>query len=321
MKNAAIKNNAINSYLSSVFVYSIAVFMFRNLKYYKTTINPSAQFTLLGLLIVYLLLAPIFYFWLKREVPLSKPYLFLACLKKFIVNSITSKKEAIRRDEKVAFLFIMVKLFFLPTMISFFFDNLNSIISILKNFNLYSLIITSIFLLDTLIFSIGYAFEGKILKNIVKSVEPTLFGWAVALVCYPPFNSYAGRFVPWGANDHVFFWSAKLTIAFRILIVLLLIIYLWASFALGTKASNLTNRGIVTKFPYSIVRHPAYLAKNLTWWIAILPVMSMKFALGMFFWSTIYYFRAITEEKHLSHDPKYLSYCRKVGYKFIPYVI
>ena len=39
--------------------------------------------------------------------------------------------------------------------------------------------------------------------------------------------------------------------------------YALASIALNFKSSNLTNRGIVARGPYAIVRHPAYITKNL----------------------------------------------------------
>lgn len=46
-------------------------------------------------------------------------------------------------------------------------------------------------------------------------------------------------------------------------------IFAWASLSLGFKASNLTNRGIVTKGPYRWVRHPAYAAKLGIWLIQL----------------------------------------------------
>tara|TARA_Y100000310_G_C20164802_1_gene570879 strand:- start:64 stop:600 length:537 start_codon:yes stop_codon:yes gene_type:complete len=176
------------------------------------------------------------------------------------------------------------------------------------------------FTIDTLVFSFGYAFEFKALKNVVKSVEPTFFGWFVAIICYPPFNSWVGNYIPWGANDYVQFWSPTWTIIMRGGVIFLLIIYVWATVALGPKASNLTNRGIVSRFPYSIIRHPAYISKNLIWWLTLLPVISLPFALGMLFWTVIYFFRAITEERHLSQDPDYIQYKKKVKYKFIPFI-
>ena len=54
-------------------------------------------------------------------------------------------------------------------------------------------------------------------------------------------------------------------------------VYAWATLALGLRASNLTNRGIVTTGPYRWLRHPAYVAKNLSWWIGATPLV-VKFA-------------------------------------------
>lgn len=309
----------VKSYLAGVFIYGLGILLFRNLGYYKETLNPLAQQTLLYLFIGYLAAAP-FYYLFSSKPNKSRPYLFLAGIDKLLKQP-RNKKYKLDHEEKTAVLFLLVKLFFLPTMIDFFYDNLNSLLGMTKNIEWYFFLLTFIFMADTLIFSFGYAFEFKFLGNTVKSVEPTLFGWFVALICYPPFNSIADVFVAWGANDYVYFWNPFLTNFLRVLLVLLLLVYLWASVALGFKASNLTNRGIVTKFPYSIIRHPAYVSKNLAWWITLLPVLSWKFALGMAFWTAIYYFRAITEENHLSQDEEYVKYCRKVKYRFIPYVI
>ena len=98
----------------------------------------------------------------------------------------------------------------------------------------------------------------------------------------------------------------------------LLVIYTLASVALGPKASNLTNRGIVSAFPYSIIRHPAYISKVLMWWITMLPRINMSFVLGMSFWTFIYFLRTITEERHLMADPDYQAYCKNVRWRFVP---
>tara|TARA_Y100000310_G_C20659174_1_gene803689 strand:+ start:62 stop:703 length:642 start_codon:yes stop_codon:yes gene_type:complete len=210
-------------------------------------------------------------------------------------------------------------------MINFFYNNFNHLFNLKGQLDLnpwtalwYPFIVTLMFAIDTGIFAVGYAFESKRLKNVVKSVEPTLFGWFVAIVCYPPFNIWAGNYIPWGANDYVLFSTPEITILARVAVIFFLVIYVWATVALGFKASNLTNRGIVTKFPYSVIRHPAYISKNMIWWITLLPVMGWKFALGMFFWSVIYFFRVTTEEKHLSKDSDYIAYKKKVKWRLVP---
>ena len=42
---------------------------------------------------------------------------------------------------------------------------------------------------------------------------------------------------------------------------------------------------------------------------------------GMVVMSTIYYWRAITEERHLMRDEEYRRYMKKVPYRFIPGVL
>ena len=307
-------NRATQLYFSSALLYGLGILLFRNVSYYQNLLLPATQRVLLYIYCSYLLLAPIIYLFRVTKYTTNKPYLIF----KYFINIFKKNKLIPDKEEKVAFLFILVKLFYLPLMINFFFNNFRNLLLADINFYWYSFIFTLMFTIDTFVFAIGYTFEFRSLKNVVKSVEPTLLGWAVAIVCYPPFNSWVGKYVPWGANDHVTFWNPTANLIMKIIIILLLIIYVWATLALGPKASNLTNRGIVTKFPYSVVRHPAYISKPLIWWLTLLPVINWKFALGMLFWTIIYFLRAVTEERHLSQDPDYLKYKKKVKWRFIP---
>lgn len=175
-------------------------------------------------------------------------------------------------------------------------------------------------MIDTLYFAFGYSIESGELKNKILSVEPTFLGWFVALICYPPLNTQMTRFTDWYANDYVMFGSDGITCIIRMIIVSLLLIYVGATIALGAKCSNLTNRGIVSRGPYAIIRHPAYISKNLAWWITIIPIASLPAILSMSAWSFIYHLRSITEEKHLMKDKNYQKYCKKVKYRYIPYI-
>jgi protein-S-isoprenylcysteine O-methyltransferase Ste14 len=102
---------------------------------------------------------------------------------------------------------------------------------------------------------------------------------------------------------------------------------LWATFSLGTKCSNLTNRGIVSTGAYGIVRHPAYISKNLSWFLMAIPIIGLSITtwsinwialISIIGWMIIYFLRAITEERHLMQDSDYREYCKKVKYRFIP---
>ena len=70
-----------------------------------------------------------------------------------------------------------------------------------------------------------------------------------------------------------------------------------------------------TNGPYRWLKHPAYVAKNINWWLIYLPFLSsigftegIRLSALLVGVNTIYYLRAKTEEAHLSVDPIYQQY-------------
>ncbi len=320
-------------YISNLILIWLAVYIYRNISYYSGFLSQQTQEIIFYFAVSYSIFGFLFYIFMPGDrIPQSKGLILFRAFNKILGNF---PKSGFEKHEKVAFLFIIVKFFFLPIMLNFFLSNYSSVKDTFFNFSgisalfsinsfnniLYPFLLSLIFMVDTLWFSFGYAFEAGALKNKVKSVEPTFIGWAVTLICYPPFNSFYGKYIAWHANDYIDFSTPNITFVARILIVLLLIVYVSATLALGTKCSNLTNRGVVSRGPYRFIRHPAYTGKVFSWWVTIIPIMSPLAFFSMFSWSCIYYLRAITEERHLMQDPDYKKYCEKVRYKFIPGVV
>jgi protein-S-isoprenylcysteine O-methyltransferase Ste14 len=240
------------------------------------------------------------------------------------------RKRWPNHEERVALLATAVKAFFLPLMAAWFFSNGASFLkhalafSDRDNFfpHGYWALFNFILLVDVAIFVIAYSIEHPKLKNEIKSVEPTLLGWVVALICYPPFNGMTNQMLGWYSSDYPEIRTLWLQYVSGGIILVLMTIYLWASLALNIKASNLTNRGIVSSGPYAYMRHPAYVCKNLAWWVGALPILLVHFNRGpgdflfavfcVGAWSFIYYLRAITEERHLMADPDYQAYAERV---------
>jgi protein-S-isoprenylcysteine O-methyltransferase Ste14 len=196
----------------------------------------------------------------------------------------------------------------------------------------YWLAIKIILFVDVLIFTVGYLVEMPRLRNEIRSVDPTLMGWGVTIICYPPFNRYTEVLLGSPISDFPQFDNPMAHIALNIALLVLMAIYASASVALGFKASNLTHRGIVARGPYAFIRHPAYTCKNLAWWIGSGPLILAGFAESWFKgviaiasiagWSMVYILRALTEEDHLRKvDGDYADYAAKVRYRFIPGVI
>ncbi|HEY0959593.1 MAG TPA: isoprenylcysteine carboxylmethyltransferase family protein [Novosphingobium sp.] len=183
-------------------------------------------------------------------------------------------------------------------------------------------LIELLFLIDVQIAMVGYLLTLKPLDAQIRTANPYLGGWLAALICYPPFIlmsdggvlSYHPNTADWA------YWMHDRTVLLWIwgaLLVLLTGIYAWATVIFGIRFSNLTYRGIITNGPYRFTRHPAYLSKNLFWWLSTLPFLATSnsmvdavrntFILGLV--SAVYYWRAKTEERHLiSEDAKYRAY-------------
>ena len=327
---------------NGLLIWSFACFYFFN-SYYSSFLNADAKNTILVLAIALSVISAIEAYFFSKSKRLNtglKLWLSIKQLFRSVGWGIQNPNKGFKlgASAKRNILFALVKFFFAPIMIKFAVGNFNAIRFKLNFFashdldlwsmqffndHFYGLALASIFLIDTGFFAFGYLFEASWLKNKIRSVDTTFFGWLVALACYPPFTDAIAKWAPWHTNDYAWFGSTETTFAMRVLLLLLLVGYVSATVSLGTKCSNLTNRGIVTGGAYAIVRHPAYICKNLFWWIVLIPAIPhTPFAvLGMIFWTVVYFFRAITEERHLMKDPEYQSYCQQVKWRFVPGLI
>jgi protein-S-isoprenylcysteine O-methyltransferase Ste14 len=144
-----------------------------------------------------------------------------------------------------------------------------------------------------------------------------MLGWAAALSCYPPYNNVLGTYLPLD-NGPAVITGENALLALRVATVLLFSIYAAATVAFGFKFSNLTNRGIISRGPYRLVRHPAYLTKCTAWWLEHLPTITLTKAFFLTLLCGVYALRAWTEERHLSMDPDYLAYKKKVPWILFP---
>ncbi len=269
-----------------------------------------------------------------------------------------SLRPSLSQEEMVSLALFLVKFFFVPIMLKFFIENFQDVLSSYRTATLfidfttpeiiftvlYPLIFAIFLLIDTSYFLFGYLFESAALGSKVRSVDLTFLGWASTLACYPPFNDITVQFLGWHSTDFADFGSVSTNLIVGGMALVLMGVYVWATVSLGFKCSNLTNRGIVSSGAYAWLRHPAYSAKNIVWWIMGMPlVLTALFGsttklsslgwsvaaaeemllrltplLSLFSWSLVYYMRALTEERHLMNDPEYRIYMKKVPNRFLP---
>ena len=221
----------------------------------------------------------------------------------------------------------LVKGFFLPLMLTYFFSDLTRFLAVnytnIKDFRtFFDAIYDATFLVDVGLSSMGYLMAIRVFDSHLRSAEPTMEGWVVALFCYQPFWSmFSQNYIDYSRN---YAWGAwlwerpQLYMAWGICILALYAIYVWATIMFGCRFSNLTHRGILTNGPYRWTKHPAYISKNLAWWLTAVPFIvtdtgaldSIRRCTLLLFLNGIYYLRAKTEEAHLSRDPTYVEYAR-----------
>ena len=222
-----------------------------------------------------------------------------------------------------------VKLFFLPLMFIYFTGKVQYfrtfhfelVFSSFKFF--YDFAFEALFYVDLLIAVVGYLCTFKATDSHIRSTEPTFLGWAVAIMCYQPFWSFFSANyldyqpdIQWGK----WFWdNTVMYVVWGSSILMLTGIYVWSSLAFGIRFSNLTHRGILTNGPYRYCKHPAYLSKNLSYWLISMPFMvsstvdeSLRYCLLLLLLNGVYLLRARTEERHLSQDPDYCAYARYI---------
>lgn len=347
------------SNFSASFLLILAVYLFYSvIPYYQIyatrelhAINYtfSALHALQSVYIFYTTLL-LLYYLTENNPQTSKSVYCLRVLTRLISNPVRTYHAGLSRQEHLGMLSILLKAFFAPLMVFWLIEHtahlidnghyLSNHLSLLRNeflavFNSHGFwfLLQLILFLDVLFFTIGYLVEMPGLKNKIRSVDPTFFGWAVALACYPPFSDgITGRILAWQPVDFPQFAIPAVHISVNFLLLGLMAIYTSATLALNFKASNLTHRGIVASGPYRFIRHPAYTCKNMAWWTGSIPSLLAAFETSwwqfllvlssMGGWTLIYTLRALTEEEHLRKvDDEYDRYCAQVKYRFIPGVL
>ena len=218
----------------------------------------------------------------------------------------------------------LIKAFFLPMMLSYLYGNYEMVINWNYStegnfFRWFDLALTCLYIADLIPACVGYMMNAKLFDNNIRSSESTVRGWLVCLICYTPFWHVLmyGNYLPYmdGYNWTDWLGQSEWKWVWAGFILLALTLYASASVCFGTRWSNLTYRGLISHGPYAITKHPAYVFKNVSWWLISVPFIvhgdigeAIRQIAMILVVNFIYYQRAITEERHLSQWPEYREY-------------
>lgn len=358
-------SDLVKHYLASLVIYGIIFLVLTCCPlYYETIENEPFDYTrFFGLYFVgYMLLAPIFLAIFKPKSVLQSRGLavFNYIARQFKKQETTEdflKNLEPLENEKQAFMILFVQSFFgvycINTLCNKYLLNFGYNIDFIKVMFEQAIIYaktgsnaflgTMQFLVDTgdmwikllmtlitSILAISYLSELSIFRNKIKSVDTTPLGVLSCIMCYYPITILTNKFLYVTQQNQLPVNNPTLLAFLNLFIIIAHIGMLLAILRLGTKAGNLTNRGIVTGFPYNIVRHPDYSMQIFYIILTTIPLLILPETNGFTLtitlvatagWIYLYYLRAVTEERHLINDPKYKEYVQKVKHRFIPWII
>jgi protein-S-isoprenylcysteine O-methyltransferase Ste14 len=305
--------------LASVYV-GIGLLYWLLPEYHGTFYNPF--WSLIRTLAPYLIVAAPFYFaWMdRRQREVDDAYMLWGRLVFF------GQRPGNWKPVREMLAGWMVKAFFLPLMITYLStdaDHIGASLASAMNapFSLatFRFMYDLSFTMDLMFGTVGYLCTLRILDTHVRSAEPTTLGWLVALVCYQPFWSLiSGQYIHYQGTMFWDNWLISVPIV-RIVwggaIIALVFCYALSTVAFGLRFSNLTNRGIITSGPYRFTKHPAYITKNLSFWMVSVPFIeplgwqvALTHCAALTAVNLLYFARAKTEERHLMNDPDYRAY-------------
>ena len=220
----------------------------------------------------------------------------------------------------------MVKAFFLPLMTVYLSKDADHLSASLANamhapmsLALFVFMYDLSFTMDLMFGTVGYLCTFRLLDSHVRTVEPTTLGWLAALICYQPFWSLiSSNYIRYEGSlfwDNWLLSAPVIRVIWGATIIALLLCYALSTISFGLRFSNLTNRGIITSGPYRFTKHPAYITKNLSYWMVSVPFVeplgwqiALAHCSALAAVNLIYTLRAKTEERHLMRDPDYRAY-------------
>lgn len=269
-----------------------------------------------------LCLAPVYFLWTGRRLQVSEDA-YLQVGRLATGNGWSQINSSVLRAHAMAW---TVKGFFLPLMVVYLHGQIGTVLGAFHDplrdtMHLYRFFYELSFLIDLLFCVVGYTVTLRLFDSHIRSTEPTVLGWVVALSCYQPFYSVIGTaYLNYESGFYWDVWLAPYTVlraVWAFAIILLLMVYALSTVSFGLRFSNLTHRGIITSGPYRLTKHPAYVSKNLSWWLISVPFIahtewldSVRHCLLLGMLNVVYFLRARTEERHLSRDPQYVAYAR-----------
>jgi protein-S-isoprenylcysteine O-methyltransferase Ste14 len=167
-------------------------------------------------------------------------------------------------------------------------------------------LIGGLFVIEQVWFVIAF-----LIRRPERAISRRLSSWLVAFG-----GTFAGvLYRPEGAHP---FWGVTAGFVLQLAGLLACIVSL---LALGRSFGFVAaDRGLKTRGPYALVRHPVYSSYLLIQCGYVLQAVSLRNIVVLLAATSFNVGRAVAEEGLLSRSPAYRAYCARVRWRIVPYV-
>lgn len=218
----------------------------------------------------------------------------------------------------------LVRGYFLPLLVIYTGDNIGGLYGAVDAdrppFEYWFEVLYSLGLLVDLTFAtVGHLLMMRVLDTHPRTVDRRTTAWVTTLLFYQPFLSvFASWYFAYESHTRWGDWldgTPALKVAWGVAILTCVWTTGLSVVAFGLRFSNLTNRGILTRFTYGWTKHPMYVANVLAIVFVSTPFLyegdaeeTVQRVLRLGVVAGLYWARARAEERHLSRDPEYVRY-------------
>lgn len=221
-----------------------------------------------------------------------------------------------------------VKMFFLPLMFCYFLDDWYYVTKFDFSWGmdfeeLYRFFYRYLYFIDLIFVVIGYVFTARLFNAHIRWTERRWGGWVVCLICYMPFWQVFGRsYFNYTSDVNWMKWLWDFPFLYTLwgcVILLLSALYVLSEVHFGLRFSNLTYRGLISHGLFRFTKHPAYVSKNIAWWMMDVPfiaadwTLALRNSLALMGVNIVYFLRARYEERCLSEASEYRQYAEYIG--------
>ncbi|MES2949359.1 MAG: methyltransferase [Pseudomonadota bacterium] len=174
------------------------------------------------------------------------------------------------------------------------------------------------------VFGYGYSIFSPLWRRHIRNLDFTVTGWVTNALCYPILGFLLVMYAPPLVGNEPTLTGGPWPVFVLGVELLLNVLYSVSIWNLGAKFGVMTDKGLVSRGFYGVVRHPGYTLEVGMFLCLCLHGFSspVNWLAGLVFFVLPYYLRSEREDHFMTvSNPDFAGYKQSVPYKYVPGLI